>query len=408
MLTADLAQSWQRGDQTGPRLIDAADADYLSDAAALIKLFQEHDGRARLELDEALAEHVGLGTDYRIQRGLIKLLFDRCTFETVAAKDPVEIRRALFRKAGAHYPLLNGSPAATELVAEVARELECPPTDLLVALYADLPERQKLISFERIAPRELLDLYNVAQAQALLYRCVEMRLTIEPQAPSGYRELFNAIKAYRLLHTIKGNAAEGYEVRVDGPLSLFQRSQKYGVQMAVFLPALLLCTGWHMRAEIAPKPPHARAFFELDSRQKRLRSHYRTVTFYAQSDEDDLAERWARCDTPWTLEMNSEVVDLGASAFIPDYVLAHPDGRRVYLELLGFWTPQYLHERLREFQHAAFDRFILTASDELRGSRDPLPQIPPHVVVYKHKLNPAEVIAAIDKTSDNAHGATRV
>ena len=398
MLTADLAQSWQRGDRTGPRLIDAADADNLSDAAALIRLFQDFDGRARMELDEALAEHVGLGTDYRLQRGLIKLLLDRCTFETVAAKDPVEIRRALFRKARERYPLLKGSPAAAELVNEVARELECPPADLLAALYADLPERQRLLSFERIAPRELLDLYNVAQAQALLYRCVELRLRIEPQAPAGYRELFGAIKAYRLLHTIKGNAATGYEVRVDGPLSLFQRSQKYGVQMAVFLPALLLCAGWRMRAEIAPKPPAPRAFFELDSRQKRLRSHYRNLTLYAEPDKDALAESWARFDSPWALEANNEVVDLGASAFIPDYVLAHPDGRRVHLELLGFWTPQYLYERLHEFTHAGYTDFILAASDELRGSRDPLPRIPPHVVIFKRKLDPAEIVAAVDHT----------
>ena len=77
-----------------------------------------------------------------------------------------------------------------------------------------------------------------------------MRLWVEPQAPEGFRELFGAIKAYRLIHTVKGNSREGYEVRLDGPVSIFHRSQKYGIQMAVFLPALLLCKGWRMRAEI--------------------------------------------------------------------------------------------------------------------------------------------------------------
>src|ERR1041384_6284590 len=108
MLTADLAQSWQRGDRTGPRLIDTNDQDYLRDAATLIRLFQSFDARTRAELDEALAEYVGVSTDYRVQRGLIKLLMDRCTFETVATKDPVEIRRALFRKAVAHFPAAPG------------------------------------------------------------------------------------------------------------------------------------------------------------------------------------------------------------------------------------------------------------------------------------------------------------
>ena len=400
MLTADLALSWQRGDRTGPRYIDPADADYLSDAIQLIQLLQNFEGRTRAELDEALAEYVGVGTDYRIQRGLIKLLLDRCAFETVAAKDPVEIRRALFRRAREHYPLLAHSPSGVELVAEVARELECAPDDLRASLYADLPERQRLLTFERIAPRALLDLYNLAQAQALLYRCVQMQLWIEPQATDSYRELFGAIKAYRLLHTIKGSAAQGYEVRLDGPVSLFQRSQKYGVQMAVFLPALLLCIGWRMRAEIALKPPAAgRAFFELDSRQRRLRSHYLRASLSTQPDRDELVERWARHDSPWTLAANREVIDLGASAFISDYVLTHADGRRVYLELLGFWTPQYLHARLREFEHAGCENFLLAASDDLRGSRDALAHMPHHALIYKTRLAPAEIVAAIERLS---------
>src|SRR2546423_10304128 len=136
MLTTDLAQSWQRGEQTGPRYIDAGGADHLRDATQLIRLFQSFDGHTRMELDEALAEHVGTGTDYRIQRGLIKLLLDRCAFETVAAKDPVEIRRALFRKAREHYPLLRQSAAGVELVHDVARELDCPPDSLLASTYA--------------------------------------------------------------------------------------------------------------------------------------------------------------------------------------------------------------------------------------------------------------------------------
>src|SRR5215211_1142749 len=96
MLTADLAQSWRRGDQVRPLHVNADDPDRLTDAAQLIKLFAEHEGRPRRELDAALEEYVGTGTNYKFLRGLIKLLTDRYTFEISGAKDPVEIRRALF------------------------------------------------------------------------------------------------------------------------------------------------------------------------------------------------------------------------------------------------------------------------------------------------------------------------
>jgi uncharacterized protein len=398
MLTADLAMSWQRGDRIQPRYIDEEDEEYLRAAEDLIALFDGHDGRTRATLEESLQEYVGTGTDYRILRGLIKLLTDRCEFETSAPAEPSEIRRALFIKARARHPVASAE-ARAELVAETARELACEPSALSEALYADLPENQKLTAFEPIKAAELLDLYNVAQAQALLYRSVEMRLWLEPQAPEGFRELFGAIKAYRLIHTVKGNSRDGYEVRLDGPASIFQRSQKYGIQMAVFLPALLLCKGWRMRAEIQSKQARV-VYFELTSKQTRLRSHYPELSAYANPVIDKLSASWARAGSVWALEPSSEVIDLGGSAFIPDFILRHAEtGARVFLEVLGFWTPEHLRERLLEFDHAGVSNFILAAWDELRGTRDPMTNVPPNTIVFKRSLDPAAVALMADSLS---------
>lgn len=399
MLTADLAQSWQRGRKTGPHYINPEAPDYLRDAADLIALFSAHENQIRRELDFALAEYIGTGTDYKVLRGLIKLLMDRCTFETASPADPVEIRRTLFLKAREHHPVIGDSPARSEVVTEVAREIGCAPEAVLQSLYADLPENQKLIEFKNLTDGELLDLYNLAQAQALLYRSVEMRLQVEPQSSEGYRELFGAIKAYRLIHTIKGNPQTGYEIRLDGPVSMFHRSQKYGIQMAVFLPALLFCAGWRMQAEIAQKPGSGGGslYFEMNSEQNRLRSHYFGSMLSENPVLEKLVNSWTRFETLWRLEESREVIDLGESAFIPDFVLSHSDGRQFYLEVLGFWTPQYLHERLKEFNHAGIKNFIVAAWDELRGSRDPLPRVPPHVIVFKKNLDPMIVESAINK-----------
>jgi predicted nuclease of restriction endonuclease-like RecB superfamily len=399
MLTADLSQSWHRGGRTGPRYIDATAARYLKDAETLIGIFSAHEGEQRARLDTALEEYVGTGTDYKVLRGLIKLLSDRCTFETTARVEPFEIRRALFLKAREFHPLGHEEGARASVIAAAARELLCAPEDLLSWLYADLPEQQRLIEFESLTASALLDLYNLAQAQALLYRCVEMRLAVGPQAPESYRELFNAIKAYRLIHTIKGTANGGYEIRLDGPVSMFHRSQKYGIQMAVFLPALLLCSNWKMRAEITMKPGagSSSAFFELDSEQHQLRSSYVPAPSSESATPERLQEKWANFESAWTLERTSEVIDLGQSAFIPDFVVRHADGAEFYLELLGFWTPRHLQERLREFEHYGVRNFLLAASDELRGSRDPLARIPPHVVIFKKNLEPVAVELAIEK-----------
>src|SRR5919107_6348751 len=147
MLTADLAMSWQRGDQIKPRYIDPEDEEYLRAAEDLIALFESHGGRTRAALEESLQEYVGTGTDYRILRGLIKLLTDRCEFETSAPAEPAEIRRALFLKARYRHPVASAE-ARAELVAEAARELSCEAAAPWDALYADLPENQRLAAFE--------------------------------------------------------------------------------------------------------------------------------------------------------------------------------------------------------------------------------------------------------------------
>jgi predicted nuclease of restriction endonuclease-like RecB superfamily len=390
MLTADLAMSWQRGERIKPRYVGPDDEEYLRAAEDLIGLFVAHEGAARGTLEESLHEYVGTGTDYKILRGLIKLLTDRCEFVTDAARPPEELRRALFLRAAASHPVV-GEEARAAVILDAARELACEPGRLSEGLYADLPENQRLAGFETLTPPALLDLYNLAQAQALLYRCVELRLWVEPQGPEGYRELFGAIKDYRLIHTVRGNPRAGYEIRLDGPASIFQRSQKYGVQMAVFLPALLLCKGWRMRAEIQNQKHGRPVYFELTSAQTLLRSHYVSVGGYANPVIEKLAANWARGGGEWELERSREVIDLGDSAFIPDFLLRHPSGARLHLEVLGFWTPERLRERLRDFEHAGLPNFILAAWDDLRGSREPLAPVPPNVLTFKTSLDPAVV-----------------
>ena len=84
MLTSDLAVSFRRGDKIFPFLIDTDNAGFLRDAAGLIEIFDEFIGKTRSELERELDEFIGTGTDYKIMRGLIKLLNDRCEFETDA------------------------------------------------------------------------------------------------------------------------------------------------------------------------------------------------------------------------------------------------------------------------------------------------------------------------------------
>jgi predicted nuclease of restriction endonuclease-like RecB superfamily len=400
MLTNDLAMSWRRGNRLFPRYLETDDPRHLQTAADLTLIIERRIGCRRAELEQALDEYIGVGTDYKTLRGLIKLLTDRCEFSTTTAKDPAEIRRALFTKAVARHPVLTES-ARERIIAEAAAELECSPDEVTAGLYADLADNQRLIAFEKMSAEELLDRYNLAQAQALLYRCSEMRLWIKPQSPAVTRRLFAEIKAFRLIHAITGDAKRGYEARLSGPVSIFHRSQRYGVQMAVFLPALLLYPGWRMRAEIGTKS--GAAFFELDSEQDRLRSHY--VAEDVQTNNPQLAkllEDFNKLACEWSAQPNQEVIDLGEIAFVPDLVFTRGSDEPIYLEMLGYWTPRSLGERLKEFARAGFKHYAIAASEEMRCSRDAPTQLPANVIIYKKSLNARELLARLARLTETS------
>jgi predicted nuclease of restriction endonuclease-like RecB superfamily len=399
MLTADLALSYRRGSRITPRYLESDNPRHLQTAGDLALIVEQHRGRRRAELERALDEYIGVGTDYKILRGLIKLLTDRCEFETAGAKDPAEIRRALFTKAAAHHPVISDDQLRRRLIDEAAAELECSPEEVMAGLYADLSGNQRLVAFEEMSAEDLLDRYNLAQAQALLYRCSEIRLRIEPQEPTVTRRLFAEIKAFRLIHAIRGNPKLGYDAQLGGPVSIFHRSQRYGVQMAVFLPALLLYPGWTMRAQIDTKT--GPAFFELDSDQTRLRSHYVTDELQAQNPQiAKLIDDFAKLNGEWTAQPNQEVIDLGECAFVPDLVFIREGDEPIYFELLGYWTPRSLNERLREFDRAGFDDYVIAASEEMRCSRDGPSQLPPNVIIYKKSLNARELQARFERLKE--------
>ncbi len=388
VLTADLAISFKRKGKIHPRLIKTSAANYLRDAENLIAIFEEHEGKSRGKLESELENYVGTGTNYRILRGFIKLLTDRCEFETVSIAEPFEIRQKVFLEAKNFQPVLPGSKKREEVLEIAAEEFQTDAETIFGTLYADLPNQQNLTFFEEISAEDLLDRYNLAQAQALLYKCVEMKIKVSPSNTANYRAIFGAIKHFGLIHSISGDTKNGYQITITGAASLFHRSQKYGIQMAVFLPALLLTKDWEMTAEIHDKK-YGNAIFELSSEQDVLSSCYFDEPEFENPLFEKLKQDWEKSSTTWSLEENKEVLDLGKTAFIPDFVLISPDKKKkAYLDILGFWTPKLIKKRLEQFEGTNFQNFILAASQELRGTRDEEHLQNKNIVFFKSVIRP--------------------
>ena len=408
MLTSDLLLTRSRGPYIEPRYVAVEDPALIDLAQALIETHTAHQGKTRRELQRALHLLAGDRTDYRIQRGLAKLLGDHyCEFHIASPQPPEELRHAVFTLARAHHPVVRETsliyPVKREdLLEQVALKHQISSEDVLAGLYADLPENHQLTTFAAPSPNELLLRYNVALAQAMLYRCEVLRLSVYRNLPVRYKQLFKFIKFYRLIHTIEGDVDAGYEIGLDGPVSMFRHSQKYGLQMAIFLPALLLCTRWSMQADIVRKDGR-RQQFVLDD-QSGLVSHYKDQTLYDSLLEETFAARFTKAKTQWQLERESEVVNLKETVMIPDFTFRHPDGRTAFLEIMGYWRPEYLRRKLAKLRQAQRRDLIVAVSSNLNVSEDDFKNVPGGVFFFRNKVQPKDVIHLLDQIEPSAAG----
>ncbi len=405
VLTTDLVRARVVKGDVRPAYIDAADPALTELAATLVALFSAHVGKPRGALDDALTELIGEETDYLLHRGLAKLLEDRAQFGTDSPVDPIVLRQRVFERAARSNPVsrAEGDPvhpvSRAAVLTEVGTELSLSLAQVERALYADLQREQLMLSFEALAPSALLHRYNLSLAQAVLLRAASIEITLAPGDPQRYRQLFRYIKFYRLLYAVSGTGALGYTITLDGPGSLFQLGAKYGVQMAGFLPALLLCDGWRLRADLLWGKDRRRLGFSLEA-GSGLRTHYPDKGVYVTDEEAHFVRRFAEVARGWTLERRPEILDLdGRGVVVPDFIVTHEDGREAMLEIVGFWRRGYLAARGELLALHGPRNLVLAVSQRLRASEDSLESLPCPVVFFKDVIPVKDILARCEQVA---------
>jgi predicted nuclease of restriction endonuclease-like RecB superfamily len=80
---------------------------------------------------------------------------------------------------------------------------------------------------------------------------------------------------------------------------------------------------------------------------------------WERSLADDFRKRFGAARSDWTLSRETAPVDAGDELFFPDFTLRHADGREALVELVGFWTPEYLEAKARKVEAARLDNLVL-------------------------------------------------
>ena len=346
--------------------------DNLELIAQLIEVFEKAVGGTRGALQETLSLFEADETNYKQKRGLAHLLSSfYSNFEAVSPLEPEALRYKVFAEAAKSPP----NPSSRRQTLEtVARQLgegshSVAPEEVQAGLYADLEHRAILTDFQPPEPPELLERFNLSQAQGTLYRAFSLSLEIGRSSAAVYQALFKALKKQGLMYLVQGEAERGFIVTVDGPVSLFKPSTRYGLAMAKLLPDLLRLEGWELEATLKPKwdwnKELTEAYYTVrwDGGLKAPRRRDKDDAGEDIAPEDALLERFRKQATEWTVTREVELLPLHGTVIVPDLKFMHPDGRVMYLEVLRFWEVSYLEKRLEALEREGRSDVLLAVSD---------------------------------------------
>lgn len=353
----------------------------------LCRLVRRLEGRPRRTVAEALRRQERRVRDARRLAGISKSLLDACRFRSPNGAEEAEaIREALFRARGQHWPPTPGDLRLP--YRETAEAMEIPEEEVDRLLYADDPLAQLLVRAPKLTGAALLDRYNLDLARGVLLNALEMTVT----ARGGWKGIFRAVKLARLMYRIERAGKTQYRVHLTGPASPFlARPQRYGVRFVRVVPAVARAPGWRIEAVVEHQG--RRLDYALGARRQALprvapKRRGRPPTFDSSWEAAlarDFARKLGEERAGWTLVREETPLALGPEIFLPDFTLRHRDGREALVELVGFWTPEYLEEKIRKVHAAGLENLILVVYRGLaagEGGADPLESAAPGRVLW--------------------------
>jgi uncharacterized protein len=412
MLTGDLLRTRVRKKIVSPSFVDPSSPKGLERAAQLMALFQraEESGLRRADLDQSLRDLSSLEVEHKLLKGLAKVLLDRSDFvspvlDVEGPPTAQQVRMAVFRLAadragrGSAGQLID----RTAVLEEAAESIGCSAQEVEDFLYADRKDMQRLRGVKGFgSPGLLLHRYNLALCQSVLLHATGVRIRLSEPGPKWLRLLFRSVKFHRLMYSAK-RLDGGVELLLDGPQSLFKQSTRYGMQLAVFLPSLLLLPGiWELEADLLwGKKRKTRKIFRLDSGEGII-SHYRATGVWRSRTELWFEQRFLEKDRGWSLSPGELVFQDGQNLLLPDFTF-RKGSRIAHMEIVGFWRKG----RLENLLETSPSNLVLAVSKNLCGDKKALPAgLANRILAFAEAIPPGKVVGLLERIASIDDGSS--
>jgi uncharacterized protein len=276
------------------------------------------------------------------------------------------------------------------VLSSVAASLGVTSRDLSDSLFADLPGERLVGSGNRPAsPGDLALRINLALVQALLSHAARVRIDVEGHT----RGLVRHARLRGLICTVTERGDRGdVAIELSGPFALFKKTRLYGHALGEIIPMLAWCSRFRLQAECV-----------LHGRRLTLELRTGDPVFpgsvprqYDSRIEERFAREFRKLAPNWDVLREPEPINVDGTLIFPDFALqcrANP-ARRWLLEIVGFWTPDYVARKLARYRSARLSNLILCIDEERNCSEADLPTSA-RIVRFRRRVDPSAVLRQV-------------
>src|SRR5947208_871584 len=133
----------------------------------------------------------------------------------------------------------------------------------------------------------------------------------------------------------------------------------------------------------------------------------RRRVFYDRKLEERFARDFRRVAPEWDVIREPEAVQAGGTLIFPDFVLRHrADRRRWLVEIVGFWTRDYVERKLALLRVAGLQDLVLCI-DESRNCADGSLPSSSRIMRFRRRVDAMAVLHLIEHESAGAEPDTR-
>lgn len=363
MLTRDLLRYRIVDGRLLPTLIKATPTT-CDIAEQLLTYWRAGVGQQRGGLEDGATPVLHQSRALVMARGLQKILLDECVFSAPTSCAPLRAEALAISARLLQQPAVDDAQHR----AAVADLVHLPAETLQTNLYGDLPDYETLSEVPGWTVPQYIARYNMELCQGLLLGARELLITLHDSEVGLRRQMLKALRFRRLLAEVR-TSGEALTLKVSGPDAVLDQASRYGLQLALFLPALCCAKHWTVRAEVrVPRRdgPGTHATLEL-SDDSGLIGDSRFLAYMPDELRDLTTSLATRCPD-WRIE-DGPLFPLSSGELVaPDLRIVTPLGP-VDVELFHRWHGDVLARRLDQLAKGWMPRLALGVDRHLAKTK---------------------------------------